>query len=200
MRRPRPQHSLTLNTDEIERGDLQTVTSGRLRYDGRVGGVRDNSVSDAGCMDTPTFRIWPPIALGVPWLAGLLTSAVCADPVRLGPGFRVVGWLMLGFFAVWNGACLAMMARHRTALLPGGSTRVILDRGPFGISRNPLYVGLVLAAAGLALLFGSFWALLSVPVGLGLLWWGAVAPEENYLRGKFGAEYDEYCHRVRRWL
>ena len=86
-----------------------------------------------------------------------------------------------------------------TALLPGGSTRVILDRGPFGCSRNPLYLGLIALDLALALLWPSFWAVVLVPVGIAALQWGAVLPEERYLSAKFGAEYDAYRHRTRRW-
>jgi protein-S-isoprenylcysteine O-methyltransferase Ste14 len=53
---------------------------------------------------------------------------------------------------------------------------------------------------GLALLVPSFWALVLVPVGVAVLWWGAVRPEEEYLSDRFGADYDDYRHRVRRWL
>jgi len=50
------------------------------------------------------------------------------------------------------------------------------------------------------LLWPSVWALLLVPVGIALLLWGAITPEEKYLSSKFGAEYDAYRQRVRRWL
>jgi sugar lactone lactonase YvrE len=49
------------------------------------------------------------------------------------------------------------MARHRTALLPGGATTTLIESGPFARSRNPLYVGLLVLSAGLALLAGSLW-------------------------------------------
>jgi len=91
------------------------------------------------------------------------------------------------------------MARSRIALLPGGTTRAILDRGPFSVSRNPLYLGLIALDVALALA-PSAWALLAVPIGLLALTWGAVLPEERYLRAKFGAEYEAYSRRVRRWL
>ena len=151
--------------------------------------------------DAPAFRIWPPVALGVPWLAGVVASGSAGDPWSLDHGWaRTVGWVLVAFFGVWNGWCLALMSKHRTGLLPGDSTRVILDSGPFGISRNPLYVGLLALTAGLALLVPSTWALLSVPVGFALLWWGAVRPEERYLTQKFGDGYLVYRRRVRRWL
>ncbi len=151
--------------------------------------------------DAPTYRIWPPVALGIPLLAGVVITTAAGDPVALAAGAsRAVGIVLVIAFALWNSWALWLMARHRTALLPGGSTRVILDRGPFRVSRNPLYLGLIALDVGLALLWPSFWALILTPLGVAALWWGAIAPEERYLHEKFGAEYDEYRTRVRRWL
>jgi protein-S-isoprenylcysteine O-methyltransferase Ste14 len=103
-------------------------------------------------------------------------------------------------FLLWNGWTLWVMASHRTSILPGGATNVVLQSGPFRVSRNPLYVGLIALDAGLALLAGSFWALVLVPVGIAALVWGAIRPEERYLAAKFGAEYEAYRARVRRWF
>jgi protein-S-isoprenylcysteine O-methyltransferase Ste14 len=151
--------------------------------------------------DAPAYRIWPPVALGAPLLVGIVITASAGDPVALPTGpARLVGGLLIVAFALWNGAALLLMARHRTALLPGDATRVILDRGPFGWSRNPLYLGLIALDLALALLWPSFWAVVLVPVGVAALWWGAVLPEERYLSAKFGAEYEAYRDRTRRWL
>ena len=103
-------------------------------------------------------------------------------------------------FLLWNGWTLWVMASQRTSILPGGATNVVLQAGPFRVSRNPLYVGLIALDAGLALLAGSFWALVLVPVGIAALVWGAIRPEERYLAAKFGAEYEAYRARVRRWF
>ena len=156
---------------------------------------------DRGVTDAPKFRIWPPVALGVPLLAGLIATATAGDPFTLNSDIaRTVGWTLLAVFAVWNGWTLAVMAANRTAVLPGGATRVILDRGPFHVSRNPLYIGLIVLDVALALLWLSAWGLIAVPIGIALLFWGAIAPEERYLSSKFGSEYDNYRRRVRRWL
>ena len=151
--------------------------------------------------DTPAYRIWPPIALGGPLLIGVILTAGAGDPFTLASaGARVFGAVLVVLFAVWNGWTLSVMAANRTAVLPGGATRAVLDRGPFRLSRNPLYLGLIVLDVALALLWPSAWALIFVPVGIGLLYWGAIAPEERYLINKFGAEYDDYRRRVRRWL
>ncbi|MFH8252654.1 methyltransferase family protein [Microbacterium sp. B2969] len=151
--------------------------------------------------DAPAYRIWPPVALGVPLLAGFAITGLWGDPVALPPTTsRYIAVVLIVAFALWNGWALWLMARHETALLPGGATSTILDRGPFRVSRNPLYLGLIALDVALALLWPSFWALVLTPLGIAALWWGAVAPEERYLHDKFGDEYDAYRARVRRWL
>jgi protein-S-isoprenylcysteine O-methyltransferase Ste14 len=152
-------------------------------------------------MDAPAYRIWPPVALGVPLVAGLVMTAVFGDPFALASHpTRMAGIVLVVAFLLWNGWTLSVMASNRTSILPGGATSVVLQSGPFRLSRNPLYVGLIALDAGLALLTGSFWALLFVPVGIAALLWGAIRPEERYLAGKFGAEYAAYRARVRRWF
>lgn len=148
----------------------------------------------------PPFRLWPPVAVGAPLVLGLVLTWLVGDPLGTSRLASAVGWVLLAVFAGWNGWALLTMSRHRTGLLPGAPSTTVVDRGPFARSRNPLYVGLLVASAGVALLGGSLWALLALPVEWALLQWGAVRPEEQYLSAKFGDRYDDYRGRVRRWL
>jgi protein-S-isoprenylcysteine O-methyltransferase Ste14 len=148
----------------------------------------------------PGFRLWPPVSVAGPLLLGLLASSVLGDPLRGSGATTTAGLLLVVVFAAWNGWALWTMARHRTALLPGGATTTVISTGPFARSRNPLYVGLLVLSAGLALLAASAWALVALPVEWALLQWGAVLPEERYLSAKFGPEYAGYLARVRRWV
>ena len=146
------------------------------------------------------FRLWPPVAVGGPLLLGLLLTSAVGDPFDLG-GWRVpVGWALVVAFGLWNGWALALFARHRTGLLPGQPTSTILAGGPFAVSRNPLYVGLLALHLGVALLVPSTWSLVLLPVAAGLLHWGAILPEERFLTRELGDEYTTYAARVRRWL
>jgi protein-S-isoprenylcysteine O-methyltransferase Ste14 len=144
--------------------------------------------------------MWPPVAVGGPLVLGLLLSWWLGDPPAASPVTAGLGWLLLAAFVVWNGWALVTIAKHRTALLPGGATTIVIDRGPFAWSRNPLYVGLLVASAGVGLVVGSLWALVALPLEWALLRWGAVVPEEHYLAEKFGTTYTDYAGRVRRWL
>ena len=152
-------------------------------------------------MNAPPYRIWPPVALGVPLGAGLVLTVAVGDPLSIASSAtRWIGTTLVVAFVLWNGWTLSVMASKRTAILPGGATILILQSGPFRLSRNPLYVGLIALDVALALLASSFWALVFVPIVIAAIAWGAIRPEERYLSGKFGAEYEAYRARVRRWL
>jgi protein-S-isoprenylcysteine O-methyltransferase Ste14 len=153
-----------------------------------------------GAARTVAFRVWPPVAIGTPLLVGWLATLTWGDPVHLG-GWRVtVGGGLLLLFAGWNGWALWLFARHGTGLLPGQPTQAMIEEGPFRLSRNPLYVGLLALYLGLALLAPTFWGLVLFPAAVLLVLWGAIRPEERFLHERFGAPYDDYARRVRRWL
>jgi protein-S-isoprenylcysteine O-methyltransferase Ste14 len=149
---------------------------------------------------TVAYRLWPPVAIGGPLIAGWLATLTWGDPIDLG-GWRVpVGAELILFFVGWNGWSLWLFGRHRTGLLPGQAAESLMEDGPFRVSRNPLYLGLLALYLGLALLAPTVWGLMLTPVAVVLLLWGAILPEERYLHERFGPSYDDYARRVRRWL
>jgi len=150
--------------------------------------------------DTVAYRLWPPIAIGAPLLVGGLVTLLGGDPIHLGAWRVALGWALVLFFVGCNGWSLWLFRRHETGLLPGQATHAIIEAGPYRLSRNPLYVGLLALYLGLALLAPTFWGLVLFPAAVLLILWGAILPEERFLHERFGAAYDDYTKRVRRWL
>jgi protein-S-isoprenylcysteine O-methyltransferase Ste14 len=150
--------------------------------------------------DTVAYRLWPPVAIGAPLVVGWLGTQAWGDPVVVGEWRVPVGWALVLFFVGWNGWSLRLFGRHETGLLPGQGSRVMIEEGPFRVSRNPLYVGLLALYLGLALLAPTLWGLVLFPAAVLLILWGAIHPEERYLHERFGTPYDDYKRRVRRWL
>ena len=150
--------------------------------------------------DIVSFRLWPPVAIGAPLLLGALVTYWWGDPVEPGPWRVPLGWALVMLFVVWNGWSLWLFARHETGLLPGSPTEAMIEEGPYRLSRNPLYVGMLALYLGLALLFPTLWGLALFPAAVLLVLWGAIRPEERFLRERFGPTYDDYARRVRRWL
>lgn len=76
----------------------------------------------------------------------------------------------------------------------------LVTGGPFAYTRNPLYLSNLGAALGFVLMCGRWELLAPVVAGWFLLHLPTVSTEEEFLRGRFGEKYDQYCQRVPRWL
>jgi protein-S-isoprenylcysteine O-methyltransferase Ste14 len=72
--------------------------------------------------------------------------------------------------------------------------------GIYSISRNPMYVGLILIYLGLALQFGNWWTIILLPLLIAIVNYLIILPEERYLMRAFGDDYVHYKKRVRRWI
>ena len=78
--------------------------------------------------------------------------------------------------------------------------RALVTTGIHGLSRNPIYIGMLLLYAGIGIAARSPWVLvLGLPLVI-ILHFGVVAREETYLEQRFGDAYRAYKARVRRWL
>ncbi|MCC5991051.1 MAG: isoprenylcysteine carboxylmethyltransferase family protein [Rhodobacteraceae bacterium] len=84
--------------------------------------------------------------------------------------------------------------------LPGTPTTRLVMTAPFSFSRNPNYLGALTTGLGGALLVNAPWLIVAGLVAGAILQVWMIRPEEVYLRSRFGAEYADYCRRVRRWL
>lgn len=75
----------------------------------------------------------------------------------------------------------------------------LVTDGPYKDSRNPLYVGVIVAYLGLTIVFDSLWPVVTV---LPLVWYfnRLARREERFLEAKFGEEYTRYRENVRRWF
>jgi len=116
-------------------------------------------------------------------------------PLTDSPGVHVPPPLL---FALAFGGGLFVERRLRPlALVP--ATRLVAE-GPYRLSRNPMYVGVLALYLGLCLLTNLAWALLFglLPLAALVLW--IVPSEERYLERRFGDDYREYRRSVRRWL
>ena len=146
------------------------------------------------------MRIIPPILLCI--LVGLMVGADTFLPlIRFDPP----GLLWAGAAIVVLGVCIAgpAMLRFRRAGTnfhtfkePG----VLVTDGPYAISRNPMYVGMVLAGLGAALITATLaGVILAAAYALVVRYW-YIAYEERAMRRQFGERYDAYCRKVGRWL
>ena len=76
----------------------------------------------------------------------------------------------------------------------------LVTRGIYRVTRNPLSLGMLGVLAGWAVWLGNIAAWLGLPLSMALLTVLQIRPEERILAERFGAEFERYAARVRRWL
>lgn len=141
-----------------------------------------------------SIRAWAFKYRGGIWTALFVVILALARPLssRIASGITLV---VLGqLLRFWSAGCIR---RYR-----GESVKAerLATWGPYALVRNPLYVGNGLIGLGWAWMSGKLTVAVFV-VAFWLLYDVLIVPhEEEFLRGAFGKEYDDYCARVGRFF
>jgi protein-S-isoprenylcysteine O-methyltransferase Ste14 len=147
------------------------------------------------------LKLPPPIWASIYLIVAGIVSALY--PWRVLIDLRVL-WLgilllVLGFALSFSAAML--FRRKGTEINPTSeANKLLVIEGPFRFTRNPMYLGLVIFTLGIALCVGSL-PMFGVPVLVFATANFAHIPfEEAKMRRQFGASFDNYTHKVRRWI
>jgi protein-S-isoprenylcysteine O-methyltransferase Ste14 len=154
--------------------------------------------------DAAAVRIFPPAiplltvlsGVGLDRLLPIHADWVLQAPARWWLGGAIVAGALFGL-GLWS---VVLMRRSGQSENPWKPTTHILVEGPYRVTRNPMYLQMVIVCVGFAVALANFWILLLTPLCAWLLQRLAIVPEERYLESKFGATYLDYKRRVRRWL
>ena len=92
------------------------------------------------------------------------------------------------------------MRREGASIPTGEPTDSIVARGPYRLSRNPIYLSMVILLLGIGVWVNCGWFLVLAVLAAVLLNSGVILPEERYLESKFGDTYLTYKRQVRRWI
>lgn len=131
----------------------------------------------------------------------MLLLRVTVPTVRI----AALPYALLGVMPVMIGLTLNLLAdrafrAHGTTVKPFERSSRLLTGGVFALSRNPMYLGMVLILAGFGVLLGTLAPLLVVPAFAILLDLRFIRPEERMLADTFRGAWSLYRRHVRRWL
>jgi protein-S-isoprenylcysteine O-methyltransferase Ste14 len=150
--------------------------------------------------DNPGVIVHPPFLYLGTFLVALLAQWLAPLPILATPAALVLGFVLIAVavgIANWG---RRTMRAAGTNINPARPATTIVTSGPFGFSRNPLYLSLTLLFIGLTLAVNTWWGIVLLLPLLLALHFGVVLREERYLDRKFGADYREYRSRVRRYV
>ncbi len=147
-------------------------------------------------------RIPPPIVvvlLGVAmWLTARYTShGFGTDELR-----TILATAVSVFGLVVGGSGFRAFGRAKTTIDPIhlDAASVLVTNGIFRFTRNPMYVGFTALLLAWAIFLAAPWSFLGVVLFVLFIGRFQILPEERVMRAKFGAAYEDYRRRVRRWL
>lgn len=133
------------------------------------------------------------VGAAVGWSLGW-TRIPGSPPAALGIALVTLGAVP----PVW---AITLFRREGTEISPTSPANAkLVTAGPYRFTRNPMYLGLVIVTLGIALWVGA-WPMLLAPIAVFFTASLVHIPlEEAKMRRQFGAAYDDYVRRVRRWV
>ncbi len=145
----------------------------------------------------------PPVAVVLLCGAGMWLAAVRFPT----PGFSFAGQRIVAAAMFAAGLAIGIRGvmvfrRHATTVNPTtpGKASTVVTSDVYGMTRNPMYLGLALVLVAWTIFLGNLPAGLGVPAFIAYMSRFQIAPEERALAEKFGAPYDDYRRKVRRWI
>jgi len=148
------------------------------------------------------LKIPPPVYMllmaGLMWLLDRFSPVMEIIPMPWNKlGFIV---MLLAMFA--DGMSLMQFFRVHTSINPIHPEKadVLVTSGMYRMTRNPMYMGLLLLLSGWAIILGTLSPFLALPLFIFVLTVQQIIPEEIILEQKFGQQYRDYKQSVKRWL
>ncbi len=145
-------------------------------------------------------KIVPPVY----FLAALLLMAALHRelPVAriIAPPFSYAGVVLIVAGMVLGGHAFRGFMQAGTPVIPFERSTTLVTGGSYRITRNPMYLGMVLILGGVAGLLGTVGPWLPIPFFVWIIQSNFINGEERFLEQLFGQQYLAYKSRVRRWL
>ena len=140
----------------------------------------------------------PAIFIVIAWA---LDKYVYGFPIPLAVNIQtIIAYIIMPIAVVLVAFSLYFFITHKQNPDPHTPTNSLYTGGIFRITRNPIYLGFLLAQTVVAIKLNNFYIILSLPLTIILLNKWVIEPEEKYLEKLFGQEYLDYKQKARRWL
>lgn len=150
----------------------------------------------------PALRIPPPLVAVI--IGAAMWGARSLVPlIEIPDTLRIAAATVIGLLAVAvDLAALFAFRRARTSIDPlrPAKASTLLVSGIYRVTRNPMYLGLLLLLLAWTVYLSSVWLLLGPLVFILYMNRFQIAAEEQALSALFPEEYAAYRRRVRRWL
>ena len=139
-------------------------------------------------VDSPGVKFPPPFVYAGAVIGGYVLNRAWPAPMGDGRWWDVVAAILVVAWAALTISSFGHFWRRRTTIIPHRPANALVVAGPYRFTRNPLYLGLALLTAALAIVLNTWWPVVLLVPALIIIRVTVIAREESYLRRRFGAE------------
>lgn len=153
-------------------------------------------------IDHPGVYIPPPLLYAAIFLSAVFIQRF----IPLNKNFfyttasKVIGVIIIIISLFFNFPALRQFFKTKNTVITVKPANSLQTTGIYSVSRNPMYVSLLLVYTGLSFLIGNWWNLILLPLLVLIIQEYVIKREEKYLVRRFGQQYADYKTKVRRWL
>ncbi|MBL0745552.1 methyltransferase family protein [Chryseolinea lacunae] len=134
------------------------------------------------------------LSLGLQRLAPLPSAWLTTNAAHAARWAVLASALLLLLPALWR------FAVSRNTLITVKPAKSLQTTGIYALTRNPMYLGLLVMYAAVAFFKGNTWTFLLIAPLVLVVQAYVIRKEERYLQREFGAAFEHYKNKVRRWL
>ena len=146
------------------------------------------------------IRIFPPTHFYIYLFLSVLLHFVFPVKQIIHPPFIYLGWILIivgSAIDIWTDQ---IFKKYKTTVKPDQKPTKFIVHGPFGFSRNPMYLGMAAFLFGTGIFLGSISSFIGTILFIIAMELVFIPYEEKFMMETFGEEYKSYKAKVRRWI
>lgn len=113
---------------------------------------------------------------------------------------HVIGWVLGALYLLFFLVSMRRFMISKNTIVTIKPATSLETTGIYSITRNPMYLSLLLLYGALAVFIGNWWTFLMLPPLILIIQGYVIRKEEAYLHQAFGPSYEVYRQKVRRWF
>ena len=152
--------------------------------------------------DSPGVYTPPPLVYAITFIMALVMQKrfPIDDSLFHRQWTKMLGGLLLVTALFFLARSLGQFFQSKNTVVSIKPATSLQTTGIYGMTRNPMYLGLAIVFLGITCFIGNWWNIILFPLLLLIVQEYIIKREEKYLQRRFEQEYLDYKSKVRRWL
>ena len=146
------------------------------------------------------MKLYPPFVL-LPFIGIIIISSYyLLPPVKIFSITTIIGSLMIVLALIIFVKASRAIKKHKTTIFPDGIPSFLVEEGIFQLSRNPIYLAMIILMIGISIVCQNIAGLVFPVIFYSWINKRWIFEEERNLKKAFGKKYLDYCTKVPRWF